>query len=170
MDEADLSAKRGCSADLATFYRGIRLFYDPRGRATRTELFALPMFAAALLAVLYFTTRLFLPQFGGASWETVIAAIVFVAIPAAAARRFHDIGKSGWFALPVLAMCGVGLWDAWKDIEAGPYASHDLFGNNPIADFVFTGICVLYAVILMQSPKDLKNPYGPNPRPAPKQI
>ncbi|KLI63984.1 hypothetical protein AAV99_09870 [Aurantiacibacter marinus] len=100
----------------------------------------------------------------------MVSALVFVPIPAAAARRFHDIGKSGWFALPVLIMCAVGLWDVWKDWEAGPYASHDLWGTNIIAEVGFAGLCLFYVAVLLQPPRDEGNPYGPNPRPAPKVI
>lgn len=170
MPTADLSAWRGFLADVATAWRGARRFLDPRGRASRTELFLLPAFLAALGFLFFAIIALFTLDFGLSKSQHLISAIVLVPIPAAAARRFHDIGKSGWFALPVVLMCAVGIWDAWKDWQAGPHASHDLWGNNAIAEVMFSGLCLFYVALLLQPPRDEGNPYGPNPRPAPKII
>ena len=99
-----------------------------------------------------------------------ITALVLVPIPAAAARRFHDMGKSGWFALPVLLLCAGYLWNVWRDIEAGPQSIGTYSGNEPTLWILYAVIGVMFSIILMQPPKDANNPYGPDPRPAPKVI
>ncbi len=170
MPTADLSARRGCLADLATYPRAVMRFYDPRGRSTRTELFmliAVPAIVLALLSPLLLGTPL---ASALGKWVIALPIVILAPVPASAARRFHDAGKNGWLALPVLLICAVAVWDVWKDLQAGPGTSHDLFGNNPIADAIFGGICLLYVFALLQPPRDVKNPYGPSPRPAPKVI
>lgn len=170
MREADLSAKRGCAADLATYPRAVKRSFDPRGRSTRTELALLIILPYASLWVLSFVLEPMLPKAASGIWLLAIPIFILAPVPASAARRLHDIGKNGWLALPIVMICSVAIWAVWKDIEAGPYETHDLFANNPIADWIFAGICLAYSVILMQPPNDTDNPYGPDPRPAPKEI
>jgi len=170
MPTADLSARRGCFADLATYPRAVKRFYDPRGRSTRTELAVLVLLPSVVTLLFGQLSGLINWPANALRWMIVIPIFWYAPIPASAARRFHDIGKSGWFALPILLICGVAVWAIWKDLEVGPHTSHDLWGNNDIAQFMFTSVILVYVVALLQPPKDSNNPHGPNPRPEPKVI
>ncbi len=169
-EEADLSFRRGCGADLAAYWRGLRLFYDPRGRSSRTELAML----LVLPAIVGYGAVLLVSSTIGAEWSRWFdfAALTFLAIPlpAAAARRFHDMAKSGWLTLPLVGLILTGLWDAWLDASAANFAERNLWTNRSAQEAMFGLAWLAYGVALMLPPRDAKNPYGPNPRPAPKEI
>ncbi|GEM_PF-5669005 len=170
MQEADLSAKRGCMADLTAYWRGLRKFYNPRGRATRTELFMLLILNGLLFTCLEVISRHLLSRDADHAVSSILQALFLVPIPAATARRFHDMGKSGWFALPIFILCAVKLWNIWLDYLAGPFAFNSVFDNAPTLGLFYGMIGLMFAIILMQPPRNARNPYGPDPRPDPKQI
>ncbi|RJY08587.1 DUF805 domain-containing protein [Aurantiacibacter aquimixticola] len=169
-DEADLSVRRGCMADFSTLPRAIRLLCEPRGRSTRTEL-ALIVLVANLIAIITVLPASFVLPI---AWEDRIwfglYSCVALVLPAAAARRFHDMAKTGWLALPLVALLAIGLWDAWLDVTQVSFAASDLFYNEPMLEFLFNVTCLGYVVALMLPPRDPGNPYGPNPRPPEKTI
>lgn len=115
--------------------------------------------------------------FGGLLPDNIINAASFAAtlfvlapIPAATARRFHDMGKSGWLALPVLILCVTALWDSWRNLQDEPFVRTSLWSEQPTLGFVYGLIGLMLIIILMQPAKHTNNPHGPDPRPTPKQI
>ncbi|WP_340587570.1 DUF805 domain-containing protein [Erythrobacter alti] len=170
LETADLSAKRGCAADLAAYWRGLRRFYDPRGRASRTEFFMLVILSALIAAIVQFVIGNMLSTRAEHTVAWSVSALVLIPVPAAAARRFHDMGKSGWFALPVLLLCLAYFWHIWGEIETGPVTPIAYSGSEPTLELLYGFIGVMFAIILMQPPQHLTNPYGSDPRPAPKVI
>lgn len=170
MEEADLRTRRGCAADLGTYWRGLRLFWDPRGRSSRTQVYLLVIVPAVMLIGLEVLFAWLLPVIAVEVLEGALFLLAVVPIPAAAARRFHDMAMSGWFALPLLPACALAIWDRWLDYQAGPYAGHDMLGGNSVAELFLAAFTLLYVVLLAQPARDENNPYGPNPRPAPKTI
>ena len=163
MAQADLSVRRGCMADVALYWRGLRLFWEPRGRSTRTEvamLLLLPLLVGAPFLLMARNLLIGTPWLGLALY-----ALYLVPLPAASARRFHDMGKSGWLALPLLALVGVVFWNGWLSIAHADPASADLWHNRQAQEFIFRLICSAYLVGLLLPPEPGINRHGPNPRP-----
>ena len=163
-----LSVRRGCTADVALYWRGLRLFWDPRGRSTRTELamlYLLPIIAMTPIFLL-FGRNVSAPAWLGFA----LYALYLLPFPASAARRFHDMGRSGWLALPIIALCGVTLWDGWLGLVHDSLPESDLWHNRPAQHFIYGLVCLAYAAALMTPPDRGINRYGPNPRPMPKVI
>lgn len=166
---ADLSVRRGCSADLASFWRGLRLFSDPRGRSTRTELVMLFVLPAALLPSL----QMVFVAITHSAWDepSGFAVKLLIALPlqCAVVRRLHDMGKSGWLAIPMVILTSIAIWDAWLNVVAS-YPANDLWYNRGNLRLFYGIACVGYFIALMFPPRNDDNPYGPDPRPAEKDI
>ncbi|MGB3166215.1 MAG: DUF805 domain-containing protein [Alteraurantiacibacter sp.] len=167
MAQADLSVRRGCTADVALYWRGLRLFWDPRGRSTRTELVMLYLVPIVLSVPLFFLLAAIVDS--GSLAKFVLILLTLLPIPAAVARRFHDCGRSGWLAVPALLLGIIGGWDAWLDVVVA-YPENDLWHNRPAQHFIYGLVCLAYAVALMMPPDRGINRYGPNPRPMPNVI
>lgn len=170
MTEADLGVRRGCLADLASYARGLWRFWDPRGRSARTELsliVGVPAFFHAVVA-------LPLTWFTNADWieplPFALALLAAIPLPAAAARRLHDMGKSGWLALPVLGLAAIGVWTMWLDLISEPFDPAHFLTGTPQARLIYGASWVLLAVLLMQPPRHENNRHGPDPRPRQKVI
>ena len=169
MAQADLRMRPGCMADLRTVPRALRRTFDPRGRSTRTEIALLFLLPSALywLALLALTLVLPDPLLEPAAFVATVA--VFLPLQAAVARRFHDMGRPGWLALPFAVLSAIFLWDAWLGVNS-ILPSSGLWHNRSELHLLYR-LCWLAMIgVLMLPPKDLDNPYGPNPRPAEKTI
>lgn len=169
MPEADLRFRPGCMADVASFRRGMQLFWDPRGRSSRTELFLLfliPSIAYPLiLAAISFAIEIPAPELA----RFLLTFAIAIPLPAAVARRFHDQGRTGWLAVPFVGLTLIHLWNAWLNVTRS-YPESDLWFNQEGARYLYLMACAAFLVALMLPPKDRDNRYGSNPRPAEKQI
>lgn len=171
MAEADLSFRRGCLADFASCWRGLRKFHVPHGRSSRTELVLLaivPQFVMILLAIV--AGFAFEDRVSSAALVFGATAIALVPLPMAMVRRLHDMSKSGWLAIPGLALIGIGMWDAWLDVVATGYPLTELWHNRPNEELLYGFVSLSYVAFLMLPPRNERNPYGPDPRPAPRTI
>ena len=109
-------------------------------------LYLVPMI---LYPILLFPLITLLPT----AWEkpAAFAVMLLIALPlqSAAARRFHDMGKSGWFAVPMVFLSAVALWDAWLDVVA-TYPANDLWHNRGSLGALYAVACIAYFIALMQ--------------------
>lgn len=172
MAEADLSFRKGCLADFASGWRGLRLFYTPRGRSSRTELVLLAIVPQLLLSLLAALLVLVISDARGSAAAIRFAAIMIalIPLPMAMARRLHDMGKTGWLVLPGMALIGIGVWDAWLDVVTSGYPANDLWHNRPSEELLYGFVSLAYAAFLMLPAQNAGNRHGPDPRPAPRTI
>ncbi|MCR2834533.1 DUF805 domain-containing protein [Parerythrobacter lacustris] len=150
-------------SDLARTVRGVLTFH---GRATRTEAWTF-MVIGSLLAglVLSAIATLTGEAQGFSTAQSVTASIAsilyFIPVPALFARRLHDIGWSGWFAVAVPAFYGF----ATVTEGAGP-AIAGIVKNDfgwPGTIIVLTGVALMYLVLLLPT-SERADRFGANPR------
>ena len=86
-----------------------------------------------------------------------------VPLPALAARRLHDVGQSGWFALPIVPLCVVGAIRETMDVLNG-YQVYRLGDHWSFLPFVITPLVVIYLIVLLQPSRPSADRFGPDPR------
>ena len=170
MSEADLSVKRGCAGDAAQGLRGLRRTFILNERATRTELAVSCLLAFAAAWSVTSVIDWLVPTASDRMLDFAKYTAALLPLPAATARRFHDIGKSGWLSVPMALGCALYLWRRWGHLDAPPYEAFRLIRGNELAEWGIAIIALFYCVILMRAPQVGDNRYGPDPRAAPKQI
>lgn len=157
----------GFLRDLGLVGRAIQLTFNPSGRSRRTELVGLIVFPQLAIGFLLFLFLMFSPdQIGNvisSAVQFLVALLILLPLPAAAARRFHDRGESGWFAFPIIPMIAIHWTDELLDWLNG--VDDDLFfGVTNWLSATFAALTLLYVVLLLLPPKHDGNPYGPDPR------
>jgi uncharacterized membrane protein YhaH (DUF805 family) len=120
------------------------LFVSAEGRLARTQFWV----AAGLLIVVL---ALYEAVFGGRTWQILTGWMIYPVLifvgSCVLSKRFHDRGRSGWFAAPViLSTIGVlGPWNPvdlifwgvliWAGVELGLLTGEqgaNRFGVNPV--------------------------------------
>ncbi|MGO4166974.1 DUF805 domain-containing protein [Novosphingobium sp. YAF33] len=82
--------------------RTLRLSLTPTGRSRRSEVW-IYLLSAALIAALLSGLVSWIMEGPLASWIGLALVLVCaLPAPAVAVRRFHDIGLSGWWTLPLM--------------------------------------------------------------------
>jgi uncharacterized membrane protein YhaH (DUF805 family) len=98
-----------CMGKFATF----------EGRATRSEYWWFYLFNLLLSWCASILGTVTMGPEVGAMWQGVVGLALFLPSLAAACRRMHDIGKSGWSLLWMLTIIGIPVVIYWlaKDTE-----------------------------------------------------
>jgi DNA-binding CsgD family transcriptional regulator len=86
---------------MMTFSEAIRLclskYAEFRGRATRAEFWWFTLFVLLVTAALLYVSEV---------WASIFQIAMLLPLLAAGSRRLHDIGRSGWWLLFILAPVG----------------------------------------------------------------
>ena len=151
--------------------RAWRAIVNPAGRSRRRELLAIVMFfpIAVYLASLVASVLLAMiglrPTAGFSDWSNLVVALVqLLPLPAVIARRFHDLGRSAWYALPVVPMVLVGIYGSVRNVIDGPFAHFRLSDIAPVPAAVMALLSVAYAIAMLIPGQMGPNKYGPDPR------
>lgn len=144
--------------------RGVAGAFSFSGRATLWDLIVLNFFLglASALADLPFQSLGFEQRWAA---ETLVGLVFLAPAIAAYARRFHDIGLSGWWALMLLPLA---LWNVYRSYRVNFAALNPewLDQPDPMAGLVWwlipSGITLLVAFIAPGTRG--ANRYGPDPR------
>ena len=136
-----------------------RKYADFKGRATRSEFWWFQLFAIGLMFCAEALDVLILGH-SSDSLITPIAitldALMILPIAAVVARRFHDIGWSGWWQLPLFGFYALYLEAFFPNI----IESWLILG--PV---IFVGFYSLwYLAMMIRDSQPLTNKYGPNPK------
>ncbi|WP_343807532.1 DUF805 domain-containing protein [Alteraurantiacibacter aestuarii] len=150
--------------DLILLARSYRLAFLPRGRSRRTELLVVLFYPQAILALVLIPLLIFGLIDDEFPSNLLAICAILIPMPALAARRLHDRGESGWLALPVLGLCLLSIWESLADWLNGPFDNYSLFGDFWQLSAIMTAIVLLYLVLLLGSPDDGENQFGPDPR------
>lgn len=154
------------------FFQAIKLFFanyvNFKGRSTRAEYWwaVLFMFICSLAA-----------QFLGDVAAFGLNIVFFLPSLAIVVRRFHDIGRSGWWYLAMFLISIVGLviaylpiFNVFVDMIVNPNNLNEL-AVKAIVDHMGTFIgglllCLavgIWAIVWCCKPSGPDNQYGPNP-------
>ena len=96
--ESSLNSNVGDGANTLTFYESIRLclakYAEFNGRASRSEFWWFTLFVTLVTSALVYLSE---------TLASIFLIAMMLPLLAAGARRLHDIGKSGWWQLFMLA-------------------------------------------------------------------
>lgn len=142
------------------------------GRSRRTELFYYWLATLLLSAVLRGLAELLLPQFmGSLSWreeriaEKVAGLVVWLPFFAFFARRMHDQGRSGWWALALPPLVAMSMYDSWRFILTDPQTGASTLPGLPWWGTLVGIVCALVMILfLFLAGTDGPNRFGPDPR------
>lgn len=165
--QASLSqgAKRGILPDLRLRRRTLRLSLSFGGRSRRTE-YAVYMIIGGWVATLA-GLLLAAEPFGLAQARWLTTCLFMLPIPALMVRRLHDMGRSGWWAAPVLGVAGLSLA---LPAFSGTYSPNLADNLEPLRPLLGIGVdvlaigTVLGALVMTVIPPREPNAYGPDPR------
>ena len=152
------------------FLTAIRLFFanyaNFKGRSTRAEYWWAALFLVLVNVVLDFIGVSFLSGL----WSLAVL------LPSLAiwTRRFHDIGKSGWwvvfFCVAQVVFLGVGFGPAMADIATAGISSYDAIYNAFSSHGTSLGIgliatlaLAIWMLVWLLKASGPTNQYGPNP-------
>lgn len=144
------------------------------GRARRSEYWYFMLFNLMVTGVLYFVDKAIFPESDPSTYslknhifQNVYSLAVFLPATALCVRRVHDIGKSGWSLLilvaSVLIVALVGFLLLW--ITIGTKAGATVFVIF-IYLILFTMLIVeiIFIVWMCKDSEPGANKYGPNPK------
>ncbi|MBT2187454.1 DUF805 domain-containing protein [Sphingobium nicotianae] len=137
----------------------VRLTFDATGRARRTDLIYFGLVSGFVSAIVTFVLS-------GNSFivDTMMMAIVpaIVGVPfyALFARRLHDQGRSGWWALLIIPSVMAALWKQWHFATA-PF---DELDKTSVSDWIGAPFSLAVFVLAFLPPQEGSNQYGANPR------
>lgn len=149
------------------------LSFTVQGRSRRSELIAITFWLSALVSMALVVLAFALAPFGGVvgfdfdaqleRLRLIVAYAQLLPLPALAARRLHDTGQSGWFALPILPLCLLGAFSETMDVLNG-YNVYRLADHWPVLPYVIGPLVVIYLIALLQPSRPGADRYGPDPR------
>lgn len=166
MNEAgsdDSRYKSGFVRDLWLLPQTVRNSFTFAGRSRRTEMVVYLIIGSVLLQLVAALLGLTgLMEEDAIGWGSAIA--FFIPLPALLARRLHDMGRTGWLALPVIALMLVASYEDWlaSNMEISDPAWPDPWGLTGDIISLAGALCVV--AILLLPEKNQANPYGPDPR------
>lgn len=159
------SAKRGILPDLLLLGRTIRLALTFGGRSRRTE-YAVYMIIGGWIAALV-GLLLAAEPFGVAQGRWLTTCLFMIPVPALMARRLHDMGRSGWWAAPIVGVAGLSLA---LPAFSGTYSPNLADNLDPLRPPLGIGVdalafaTVLGALVMTVIPPREPNAFGPDPR------
>jgi uncharacterized membrane protein YhaH (DUF805 family) len=137
----------------------VRHTFDATGRARRTDLVYFGLVSGFVSAIL--SIALLGHSF---LFDTMMMAIVpsIVGIPffALFARRLHDQGRSGWWALLIIPTIIATLWKQWHFATA----PLDELSKTSVSDWIGAPFSLAVLVFSFLPPQDGPNRYGADPR------
>lgn len=134
----------------------LRLYFDGRGRARRSEYWwwTLGVFLASIVAYVIdvglFGFNSYTSQPNTQAVSTILSLAVLAPGISVAARRFHDVGLNGWL---------VGAFFLVLFVGAGVSAV-----MPPLGGLIILAAVIAMLVILVLPSKQGSNRYGPNPK------
>ena len=146
---------------LATLLLPFRRYADFRGRSRRTEVMG--FYLVAMLANVALTESE--PLTGEAFGWLNLGVWLVLLCPTFAliVRRLHDTGRGGWWAVILVPIAAMNLWDDYVRILS-PYApSIDQALPIPVTLTLMAGFLVLIVLLLWEGERGA-NRYGPDPR------
>ena len=154
---------RGIVWDFRLIGRTIRLAFAPQGRSRRIE-YAIYLIVGGWIAAL---VALSASALGIAQALLVTMCLYLVPMPALIIRRLHDMGYSGWWSTPLLAIGGLALalsaingMSTWN-LLAGIAALEPFIGLWSEVLRSFVALSLLYLMLKEQGASER---YGPDPR------
>ena len=110
LDDTPSSASKG-GAFLLFLLRPFKKIFDFRGRSQRTEYWVYALISGQALTM----TSDLLQHFFGVPDERFLSGMIAIAIfqipfTALLVRRFHEMGTSGWWTLPIFASIALAFW------------------------------------------------------------
>ncbi|MCH7737772.1 MAG: DUF805 domain-containing protein [Chloroflexi bacterium] len=122
---------------------GFRRYFDFKTRSSRSEYWWWTLFSILVSVAASIVDALL---FGGtAILDTVSTVCLFIPGIAVAARRLHDINRTGWWILIAFTIIGIFLLFYWY-LQPGDRGAND-YGNDPLrppAEAGFEGTAGLY--------------------------
>lgn len=102
--------------------------------------------------------------------RSIIVAAIVLPLPAAATRRCHDMGKTGWLGIPALTIAAITMWNAWLSVANDGLIDRDLWYNRRSEETIFRIAAAAYWLFLMLPPQTGPNAFGSDPRPSEKPL
>jgi uncharacterized membrane protein YhaH (DUF805 family) len=121
------------------YLKVLRQYVDFSGRARRTEYWMFQLFNIVAIIVLLLIDQVL----GTGFLSTIYVLAVFLPSLAVAARRLHDIGRSGWWQLiGIIPIIGAIVMIVWCATDGQPQPNQ--WGPNPKAVQASGGAAVAY--------------------------
>jgi uncharacterized membrane protein YhaH (DUF805 family) len=121
------------------YLKVLRQYVDFSGRARRTEYWMFQLFNIVAIIVLLLIDQVL----GTGFLSTIYVLAVFLPSLAVAARRLHDIGRSGWWQLiGIIPIIGAIVMIVWCATDSQPQPNQ--WGPNPKAVQASGGAAVAY--------------------------
>jgi uncharacterized membrane protein YhaH (DUF805 family) len=156
---------RGIATDFRLIGRAVWLTFTIAGRTSRTE-YALFMLVGGWLAAIC-GDLLSADPVRLAQSNVIAAAIFLVPVPALVVRRLHDVGISGWWALPFI---GIALIALALGVANGMLSTNLILSLEALrpwigfgTDLIGFALVIFFLVITVLPPQD-ENQFGPDPR------
>ncbi len=117
----------------------IKKFFIFNGRASRKEYWYFWIFCTVLISIASSITFLQTPSY-------LITILTLIPLTAAATRRLHDIGKSGWWNL--ISLTGIGIFILLYWLCQKPKDEHNKYADNVDGSSTITKLSVITLFIL----------------------
>ncbi|WP_284125616.1 DUF805 domain-containing protein [Parerythrobacter aestuarii] len=159
----DSRYQSGLVRDLWLLPQTVRNSFTFEGRSRRTEMVVYLIVGSILLQLVVGLIDLTgLIEEDAIGWGSAIT--FFIPLPALLTRRLHDMGRTGWLTLPVIALMLVATYEDWlvSTMDTSDPAWPDPWGLTGDMISLAGALCVV--AILLLPEKNENNPYGRDPR------
>jgi uncharacterized membrane protein YhaH (DUF805 family) len=116
MSMLGLDGERNDTAEVEGGHSRESNWFSPRGRISRSQFGWRLLFVFGLLAIVAGVEIQSYDDYGHASYaETILPEflLVFYVLSVGAAKRFHDLGLSGWLGLLAIVVWIPMIWSVW---------------------------------------------------------
>lgn len=142
----------------------LRRTFRPGGRATRSEVLSYLLATLLVSVPVSFVSRLAMPYEAHLLLTNALAVVLALPMPALLARRLHDQGRSGWWALLALPAFAVWLIRTVVSAKWGIDARLAFDSWTWLLDWLVILTNIGCVIMVLQPGSKGPSRYGPDPR------